>query len=51
MLEGLDSVNSNNWNVELVTSQQISITFNVDLFERVFFATSGGFHRLLRFVT
>ena len=48
--ECLDTIDSDYRNVILVASQQSGITFNVDLDERIFVETPGGFHRPLGFV-
>ena len=50
MFERLDTVDGNNRNVVAVTSQQIRITFNVDLIKRIFIRALGRFDGLLGFV-
>ncbi|HZE64402.1 MAG TPA: hypothetical protein VE056_11005 [Pyrinomonadaceae bacterium] len=50
MPERLDAINGNHWNVMLVTSQQLGVAFNVDLFKRIFFIAVCRLHRLLSFI-
>ena len=50
MLERLDAVNSDNRNVELITTKQIRIAFNVNLIQRIFVVASGRQNHLFRFI-
>jgi len=47
MPEGFNAVDGNNWNIKLVTSQQLGIAFNVNLLKRIFFIATCCLHRLL----
>jgi len=47
MPERLNPIDGNHWDVMLVTSQQLGITFNVDLLKRIFFIATCCLDRLL----
>jgi hypothetical protein len=45
--EGFNPIDGNNWNIKLVKSQQVAITFNVDLLKGIFSIAIRRSHRLL----
>jgi hypothetical protein len=49
--ERLDSINGDDWNVILVTSQQLPVAFNINFLKRIFVLAGRGVHLLLRFIT
>jgi hypothetical protein len=51
MSERFDSINRDDWNVILVTSQQLGIAFNINFLKRIFVFAACGVHLLLRFIT
>ena len=50
MSERLDAINSNHWNVMLVTSQQLGVAFNVDLLKRIFVPALSCVNSMLGFI-
>lgn len=43
MSEGLDAVDGDDRDIILVALKEISVAFNIDLFERIFTDAAGGF--------
>ncbi len=49
MPERLNAIDGDDWNVILVTSEQLAVTFNIDFLKRIFIIAVGRLHCLFGF--